>query len=201
MFGRNSCGQAISLLNSHFPPDLQNSTSPNLQSSRPQHDVLDLLIESSTFPGRSQSSQSITSSRLFMPHSPSSKEQDHPPGFIPLYFTNATAALPAKVKNRQSMHSQTFLGLSVSCSMSYRRRLELPTRSIEDSERMINYPIRTLQSAYSILAIGSVSTFESCRDSWVSSKVSINFPGEAECLGKHNTKSESCSFYPQNNST
>jgi hypothetical protein len=43
-----------------------------------------------------------------MPHSPSSKEQDHPPGFIPLYFTNARAALPAKV-NEQAIDAFTNL--------------------------------------------------------------------------------------------
>jgi hypothetical protein len=43
-----------------------------------------------------------------MPHSPSSREQDHPPGFIPLYFTNATAALPAKV-NEQAIDAFTNL--------------------------------------------------------------------------------------------
>jgi hypothetical protein len=32
-----------------------------------------------------------------MPHSLFSKEHDHPPGFIPLYFTDETTALPAKV--------------------------------------------------------------------------------------------------------
>jgi hypothetical protein len=97
LYGRNSSGQAISLLNGHSPPNLQHSTSPNLQSSRLQHDVFDLLMASSTSPGRSQSSQSIPSSLLSMPHSPTSKEHDHPPGFIPLYFTNATTALPAKM--------------------------------------------------------------------------------------------------------
>lgn len=43
-----------------------------------------------------------------MPHSQSSKEQDHPPGFILLYFTNATAALPAKV-NEQAIDAFTNL--------------------------------------------------------------------------------------------
>jgi hypothetical protein len=76
--------------------------------------------------------------------------------------------------DRQSMYPQTFLGLSMSCSMSYHPRLELAIRSIEALKRITNYFIGTCRrSADSALGTGSLLTLKNLRNSWVPSKLAV----------------------------
>jgi hypothetical protein len=70
--------------------------------------------------------------------------------------------------DRQSMHPQTLLGLSVSCFMLYHPRLELAIRSIEALKRITNYFIGTRRrSADSALVTGLLLTLKNRRNSWV----------------------------------
>jgi hypothetical protein len=87
--------------------------------------------------------------------------------------------------DRQSMHPQTFLGLSVSCSMSYHPRLELAIRSIEALERITNYFIGTRRrSADSALGTGLLLTLKNRRNSWVPSRVAVTlFPKKTNTWG------------------
>jgi hypothetical protein len=87
--------------------------------------------------------------------------------------------------DRQSMYPQTFLGLSVSCSMSYHPRLELAIRSIEALKRITNYFIGTRpRSADSALVTGSLLTLKNRRNSWVPSKVAVTlFPKKKNTWG------------------
>jgi hypothetical protein len=87
--------------------------------------------------------------------------------------------------DRQSMHPQTFLGLSVSCSMSYHPRLGLAVRSIEALKRITNYSFVTRRrSANSALVTGSLVTHKNRRNSWVPSKVAVTlFPKKTNTWG------------------
>jgi hypothetical protein len=83
------------------------------------------------------------------------------------------------------MHPQTFLGLSVSCSMPYHPRLELAIRSIEALKRITDYSIETLpRRADSALVTGSLLTLKNRRNSWVPSKVAVTlFPRKTNTWG------------------